>query len=155
MNTTLRSNRGFSSIVNLLVLVTLAIILTMLLLPSQDESIRAHVSQGLRQADMAKAALAQACRNSADKVVSNNADAGYFFMESKYVANIELSADCASGTMGIRVRMQNTGAKPDPEILLMSDTVRSGQVQPEWRCGLARGDAMQVPAECRDKLSLG
>jgi len=157
MSTTIRSNKGFSTVINLMVLMTFAVILAMLVLPSREESIRAHVSQGLRQADMAKTALAAACRGNSDRVIADNADAGYFFIESKYVANIQLSADCATGTMGIRVRMQNTGASLDPEILLISgaDDGPASQPQPEWRCGLATGDADQVPEDCRTFLSLG
>jgi hypothetical protein len=164
MNAAICLNKGFSSFVNLLVLITFSIILALLLLPSREEAIRAHVSQGLHQADAAKAALVMACRRNTNRIIKNNVDAGYFFVESKYVANIQLSADCASGTMGIRVRTQNTGASHDPEILLISNNadnspsreeVAPGQSQPRWRCGLAGGDTAHAPEDCRADVSMG
>jgi len=157
MSTTIRLNKGFSTAINLMALMTFALIFGLLVLPSREEVIRAHVSQGLQQADMAKTALAAACRGNSARLITDNADAGYFFIESKYVANIQLSADCAAGTMGIRVRTQNTGASPDPEILLISGAEGGpdGQPQPEWRCGLATGNAEHVPEDCRSHLSFG
>lgn len=164
MNATICLSKGFSSFVNLLVLITFSIILALLLLPSRDEAIRAHVSQGLHQADMAKAALVTACHGNTKRVIKDNADAGYFFVESQYVANIQLSADCSTGSMGIRVRTQNTGAKHDPEILLITNNadispsrgdIAPGRSQPEWRCGLTGGDMAHAPEGCRADVSMG
>ena len=163
MQTKVTNNKGFSSY-RLLILVSLLSILTVLLLPSRDDAIQARVAQGLHQADLAKSALAAVCRSGNGKVVAKNADAGFFFIESMYVAEIRLSADCSAGTMGIRIRTQNTGAELDPEILLISGTadpsVHSDGLpatagQPEWRCGLARGEAAHVPENCRVALNLG
>jgi len=163
MHAKVSNDKGFSSI-KLLVLIGLLSILTVLLLPSRDDAIQARVAQGLHQADLAKSALAAVCRSGNGKVVAKNSDAGFYFIESMYVAEIQLSADCSAGTMGIRVRTQNTGAELDPEVLLISGTAdpASGTSerpvageQPSWRCGLARGEAAHVPETCRANLSLG
>lgn len=163
MNTIFRHNRGFAAI-KLMILSALLLTLFVLMLPSREETIRARVAQGLHQADLAKTALTTACRQASRKTVSDNADVGYFFVESLYVADIRLSADCASGSMGIHIRTQNTGADMDPEILLTSGTAEgtseagslsSGESRPEWRCGLARGEAEHVPEDCRAALTPG
>ena len=147
-----------------LILISFLSTLTVLLLPSRDDAIQARVAQGLHQADLAKSALAAVCRSGNGKVVAKNSDAGFFFIESMYVAEIQLSADCSAGTMGIRVRTQNTGAELDPEILLISGTADSvsgvdglsaADGQPAWHCGLARGEAAHVPEDCRVALNLG
>ena len=163
MNTIIRQNKGFAA-VKMLVLSAFMLILFVLLLPSQDETIRARVEEGLHQVDLAKTLLATACRQGSRRTVSDNADIGFFFVESLYVADIRLTADCASGNMGIHIRTQNTGAVMDPEIRLTSGTAEgasgagslsSGEHRPEWRCGLARGEAEHVPEDCRAALTPG
>jgi hypothetical protein len=163
MNTIFHQNKGFATIM-LMALSAMLLILFVLLLPSQEETIRARVEQGLHQADLAKTALTTACRQGSRRTVSDNADIGFFFVESLYVADIRLTADCASGNMGIHIRTQNTGADTDPEILLISGTAEgtseagslsSGGSRSEWRCGLARGEAEHVPEDCRAALTLG
>jgi type IV pilus assembly protein PilA len=163
MHLNVSHDKGFTGL-KLLILIALLSALTVLLLPSQDDTIRARVTQGLHQADLAKSALAAVCRSGNGKVVAKNSDAGFFFIESMYVAEIQLSADCSAGTMGIRIRTQNTGAEQDPEILLISgrtvpsagaDGLSAAADQPEWRCGLASGEADHVPEDCRVALNLG
>ena len=148
--------RGSTSI-KLLVLTVLIFTLVVLLLPSGDDKVRARVEQGLGQLAPAKSALAAACRGGGRKVVTRNADAGFYFVESVYIAEIRLQADCATGEMGIHIRTQNTGAEMDPEILLISNMSNpaEAEAQPEWRCGIARGEITHVPDNCRTVLSLG
>ena len=155
MNATNRHSKGFSMVVNLLALATFVTVLATLVLPWRNDTVRARVSQGITQASLAGEALTAACRGDHRKVVSDNSDAGYFFIESKYVADIRLTADCSSGILGIHVRTQNTGARPDPEIVLFSRTADPDQGHPQWRCGLASGKAEQVPEECRHPVTVG
>jgi hypothetical protein len=148
--------KGNASI-KLLILTILIFTLVVLLLPSGDDKIRARVERGLDQVGQAKNALVAACRAGDRKTVARNTDAGFYFIESVYIAEIRLQADCASGEMGIRVRTQNTGAEMDPEILLISNTsdAAADTNQPEWRCGIARGEISHVPDSCRTVLSMG
>lgn len=159
MHSTARYSRGSIGI-QLMIGVAAIFTLSTLLLPTNDDTIRSRVSKGLQQAGEAKQALALACQES-KRVVYNNSDAGFLFVESMYVAEIRLSADCSTGVMDIRVRMQNTGAETDPEVLLSSGSgeaageASKGSWLPVWHCGLTRGEAAHVPADCRGARSLG
>ncbi len=163
MNSTARYSRGSIGI-QLMIGVAVVFSLSTLLLPSTDDTIRSRVSQGLQQADAAKRALTLTCQGNFDRVVSSNADAGFYFVESQYVAEIRLDANCRTGDMGIHVRFKNTGAKTEPEILLSSDAASADPnaaatsaeaIAPAWRCGLERGEATHVPADCREARNLG
>lgn len=147
--------------IKLMVLTTLIIVLVALLLPSPDQAIRIRVEQGLHQADLAKSALTATCQRGNRKTVSNNAEAGFYFVESIYVADIKMNADCTTGAMDIRIRMQNTGAEEDPEIQLSNGLGQpaGGALDPDagqaqWNCGLVRGEAEHVPEQCRAALKL-
>lgn len=148
--------RGFATL-KLMIATTVIFLSAAMQLPSGDEKIQARVEQGLSQVARAQSALVAACRQSNRKVVSGNADAGFYFVESVYVAEIRLHADCTSGEMDIRVRTQNTGAEQDPELLLIStlSDPAAAEAQPEWRCGVQRGELTHVPDNCRTALSLG
>ena len=153
--------KGYASL-KLLILTTLIVVLVALLLPSQDQAIRTRVEQGLHQADLAKSALTATCQRGNRTTVSSNADADFYFVESIYVADIEMHADCTTGEMDIRIRMQNTGAEEDPEILLsngLGDTqaepLKNAAGQTGWNCGLVRGEAEHVPEHCRSARKLG
>ena len=155
----MRSNprHGRGSIgIQIMIAMALVFLLSTLLLPSKEDTIRSRVSQGLAKANEAKQALSLACQQS-NRVVFSNADAGFHFVESMYVADIRMNADCAKGVMDIRVRMQNTGAETEPELLLSSeaDDATGGSGLPVWHCGLTRGDVSHVPADCREAVNLG
>lgn len=156
MHSTTRYSRGSIGI-QLMIGVAVIFTLSTLLLPTDDDTIRSRVSKGLQQADEAKRALTLTCQGNFNRVVSSNADAGFYFVESQYVAEIRLNADCSTGDMGIHVRFQNTGAKTEPEILLNSEAAGTAMepAAPGWHCGLERGEAAHVPADCREAQKLG
>jgi hypothetical protein len=93
--------------------------------------------------------------------VQSNADAGYSFIASSapdsYVADVQVLADCASGTMLVGVQTKNTGAQIDPVILLttsglfvpvtMLGSQGSGSIN--WHCWAYAGSKAHLPAGCR------
>jgi len=156
MRSTKHYNRGSIGI-HLMIGVAAIFTLSTLLLPTDEDTVRSRVSKGLHEADAAKRALALTCQGNFNRVVASNADAGFYFVESQYVADIRLNADCATGDMGIHVRFQNTGAQTEPEILLSNsaDGAPADSSAPVWHCGLERGKAEHVPADCRTGSKLG
>ncbi len=148
MNMQVHSNRGFSY-VKMAVLLGLVSIFGILMLPGlQNDTIRTRVTQSLNLAEPAKQALLNTCQSKSSAVVSRNAQAGYAFFETMYVADVRLSADCKEGTMEVRIRTQNTGAATDPEIVLLGQAT-APESGADWRCSLAKGEPSHVPNECR------
>lgn len=148
-------NKGFSYI-KLAIFLGLVAILFILMLPGrQDDSIRSKVEHGLSQVMPARAALANTCSRNENAVVSRNSQAGYSFIESMYLADVRVSAECSSGKMEIRVKTQNTGSAMDPVIVLFGSVVDSAENPAlmfdgiEWSCALAKGNPAHVPDHCR------
>ena len=156
MNFNLHFYGGYSYIKFAILLGLLAILLLILLPGYQDDTIRNKVTQGLKMVEPARNALVSTCNAKSDAVVSRNSQAGYAFFESMYVADVRLSADCNSGEMEVLVKLQNTGADTDPEIVLMSESGNTLGANPDaqnndWSCFIARGQSSHVPGECRTK----
>ncbi len=147
-----KSPRGFTLIELMIVIAIIATLVAIALPAYQDYSIRAKVGEGLSIAATAKMALADTCQTDGSLIISDGAQVGFIFEESKFVLAVEIAADCSTGSMAIAIQTQNTGADDDPIILLTTNgfffLVASGS-SASWNClGVAQKSA-HLPAGCR------
>lgn len=109
-----------------------------------------HIETALKAADGAKVAVVEAAtvqggikRVKADGLGYNHAATG-----NPYVARI----DIADGGV-ITILTKNTGAAPDPQLLLVP--IQGGDINQapiSWRCSTSVGDTAASPANCRDTI---
>ena len=160
MTTPRHRTTGFTLIELMIVIAIIAVVLAIALPVYQDYTIRSKVTEGLSVAAAAKLAVAETCQSDPAASVQSNADAGYSFIESSapdsYVADVQVLADCASGTMLVGVQTKNTGAQIDPVILLTTNSLfvpvamlnrRPGSIN--WHCWGYAGSKAHLPAGCR------
>lgn len=116
-----------------------------------DTTVRQRVDLGMALAEDARLALEHTCRSNASAVVSDNLDAGYFYIPSgganDYARRILLGADCAAREMAIVLWTTHTGAAVDP-VLEWAGEVNGEEIN--WTCHLILGDVRHVPGECRN-----
>ena len=133
MNVKANSNKGFFYYKVAILMGLVAILLVIVLPGFQDDTIRERVTTGLDAVEPARQALVKTCQSRSDAVISRNAQAGYSFFEQMYVADVKVAADCRAGMMGIRVRLQNTGADWDPVVLFLSEQEKIENAS-GWQC---------------------
>jgi type IV pilus assembly protein PilA len=161
MNPTRHLLFGFSLVDLMIALAVVAVLLALALPSDRDSTIRAKVAEALRVAVDAELAVAETCRSDGTRTVDSNDDAGYSFTKSSdpdsYVADVQVLADCPSGTMGIIVTTKNTGAEFEPVILLTSDgrftpvglNVDTGNGRINWYCSGLSASPAHLPSGCR------
>lgn len=156
------SLKGYT-LIELMIVITIAVMLMSLALPAyQDYSIRTKTTEALSLANHAKTLLTFACQLNPDKMITQNSDAGYHFTESlgdnSYIADIQIQANCATGTLWVWIKTRNTGADIDPQLYLFTEnasfTKLGNLVNSEtyqWEC---YGDAESIthlPAACKPR----
>ena len=140
---------GFTLIELMIVIATIAIILTLALPVYSNYATRAKVAEALSLGNAAKTAVSAACLENINIAALTNVTAGYGFTEimgdDSYVRNIQASGPCTDPV--ITITTKNTGTAPDPVITL------TGEVQPasgriEWRCTSTTPNYL-LPPTCR------
>ncbi len=162
MHPAMRSPRGYT-LIELMIVIAIAVMLMSLALPAyQDYSIREKTTEALNLASVAKSVLTSTCQMDMDKKVTQNGDAGYYFTETfgehSYVANIQVQANCATGTMWIWIKTKNTGAGTDPQLYLFTDNAwftKLGDLidseSYQWECYGDAESETHLPATCKPR----
>jgi len=141
--------RGFTLIELMIVIATIAIILTLALPVYSNYTIRAKIAEALSLGNAALTAVTVACLQDRTIPALSNSLAGYAFVESpgedSFVRSIEAGGPCSDPVISITTK--NTGALPDPVIILMGAR-RSDNGQIVWRCSSTTPNYM-LPTMCR------
>lgn len=162
MQHTRQPTTGFTLIELLIVISSIAVLTAIALPVYQDYAIRSNAEQALNTVAAAKRAVTEICLSKPDTVVESNGDTGFSFSESmapdSLLANVQVQANCAAGTMWVGVRTKNTGANRDPVLLLTS----LGPFVPlelgsrnglpgavKWDCRGVAERAAHLPSGCR------
>jgi len=154
------TSRGIS-LLEVIIAFAITSILVAATMPNyQDYTVRARVTEGLRQAMPAQSALVKACMKDEHAIVNENRDAGYVYATSSpdkdFVDKVVLAADCENKDLVVMVWLYNTGSLQDPVIewtaKVPSGVMTEGFEPPYyWNCRIIRGEFAHVPPECRKR----
>ncbi len=137
--------KGFTLIELMIVIAIIAIILTLALPVYTNYSIRAKLGEALSVAAAAKTAVAATCNEHVTLPALDNDLAGYGYSPSTWVQSIEISGPCTEPV--ITVLTQDTGAQPDPQIVLTGAFATSTSAI-NWVC-TSDAEDFQLPPTCR------
>jgi prepilin-type N-terminal cleavage/methylation domain-containing protein len=136
--------RGFTLVELMIVLAIVAVILTIALPVYSDYAIRTKVTKAIGVAEGAKTAVSKTCTEYPKMRAITPENVQYkFSVQSKYVQNILISGSCTSPEIAIRT--QNTGASPDP-VIILEGYLENGEIR--FRCNTT-GSGIHAPPECR------
>lgn len=140
---------GFTLIELMIVIATLAILMTMALPLYSNYTIRAKLAEALSVANTTKTSLAATCNESPRLLNVRNKLAGHFFEEGVgdgYVENVEIGGTCSNPQITITTR--NTGQSPDP-VLALQGSLEPASGQMTWTCFSANTPGWLLPKRCR------
>ena len=140
---TLHHSKGITLIELLIILATIAIILSLALPIYSNYSIRARVTEAVSFASKARNITENACLAEPTIEELSNTRAGYTFQESTYVNSIEISGPCTAPV--ITITTQNTGAQIPQVITLTGDSSEAGKFS--WIC--TSSDKYYAAGSCR------
>jgi Tfp pilus assembly major pilin PilA len=129
----------------MIVIATIAIILTLALPVYSNYTIRAKVGEALGLAASAKTSVAATCIEDPTILSLSPTLAGYAFGGSQYVESILIEGPCTAPVITINTRQ--TGAQTDP-ILTLTGNFPLGSSSITWTC-TANGANIYVPQTCR------
>ena len=143
-----RVSKGFTLIELMIVIAIIAILVALALPAYQDYTIRTKVAEGLSLAASAKLAGAETCQSDPILTIADNNNAGYEFVVSKYVEDIQITGGCNTGEfIAINIETNaNTGADTSVDMLL-NGAISNGNI--DWDCSLVGGEPRHVPSTCR------
>jgi len=137
-------NVGFTVIELTTVVAVFAVTLAMAVPAYSNYKIRAKVTESLYLAAAAKTAITSTCQDDVTITNLTTQNTGYYFQETKYVFNIELSGPCSAPI--ITVTTQATGAQPNPVLTISGDfALNDGRIT--WTCVCTSLD-VHVPESC-------
>ena len=143
-------SKGFTLIELMIVIATIAIILTLALPVYSSYSIRAKISKGLSFANASvTAVVSAACIENRSKEGLTNSALGYAFSpgDQDYIDDIQVSGHCTNPMITIRTR--NTGQLPNP-ILILTGNQEIGAQQFLWTCSSDNTPNFLLPKSCRN-----
>lgn len=136
---------GFTLIEFVIVVASIAIILTIAMPVYTDYTIRAKLKDVLGAATTGQAAVAAACTENPELTGLTNAAVGYDPEASIWVEDIVVSADCRTPIITISTR--NTGAPADPRITLTGNLAED-HASIAWLCTTTARN-QHAPSTCR------
>ena len=136
---------GFTLIELMIVIATIAIILTLALPVYSNYTIRAKVGEALGIAASAKTSVAATCIEDPTILLLNPTLTGYAFGGSQYVESILIEGPCTDPV--ITIKTWQTGAVADP-VLTLTGNFPSGSSKITWTC-TTNGSNIYVPQTCR------
>ena len=143
-----RVSKGFTLIELMIVIAIIAILVALALPAYQDYTVRTKVSEGLSVAASAKLAGAETCQSDPSIAAMTNALAGYEFVASKYVSNVQITGTCANAGDVIVTATVNaaTGSASAPFDLVLTGTNNTSNI--DWVC-TSGGPNKHLPSTCR------
>ena len=142
-----RVSKGFTLIELMIVIAIIAILVALALPAYQDYTVRTKVSEGLSVAASAKLAGAETCQTNPSVTTMTNALAGYEFIASKYVTNVQITGSCANAANLIVTATVGTATgTPTAFDLVLTGTNNTSNI--DWVC-TSTGPNKHVPATCR------
>ena len=145
----LKAMNGFTLIELMIVIATIAIILTLALPVYSTYTIRAKLGESLSVAAAAKIAVSATCLENPLIPALTEALAEYQFdgslLADSYVNTVSISGPCSAPV--ISTLTKNTGATPDPTVFLTGSFILgSGRI--EWTC-TSDTPNQNLPITCR------
>jgi type IV pilus assembly protein PilA len=141
---------GFTLIELMIVIATIAIILMLALPVYSNYMIRSKIAEALSVGNAAVTAVGATCIEDITIPALTNSKAGYSFTASghdeAYVDNVQAGGPCTDPV--ITITTKNTGASPDP-VILLTGFFRAGAGSMTWVCSSTSPDNL-LPATCRD-----
>ena len=148
-NHEVKSINGFTLIELMIVIATIAIILTLALPVYSTYSIRAKIAQSLSVGATAKTAVSATCIENPLITGLTPTLAGYIFdpvtLPDSYIALIDISGPCTAPL--ITTVTKNTGADPAPTVFLTGSFIVGSQ-RIDWTC-TSDTPNQNLPTTCR------
>ena len=136
---------GFT-LIELMIVVGIIAILVALAIPAyQDYTVRTKVGEALSVSAAAKTGRTEACQTN-PLLTPSNANAGYSFTASNYVASVVIGGTCTAPT--VVMTTQGVGATPAP-VIVLTGNYSQGAGRYNWVCSKTAGDNNHVPSTCR------
>ena len=129
----------------MIVMATIAILVSIALPAYQEYSIRTKITESLTVSVAAKSALNEFCQVEPLRPPTNNL-IGYSFAPSQYVASVIVGGSCNAPTITMTTR--GTGALLSP-VLVMEAQFTNEDGRFMWTCSALTGTETLVPTACR------
>jgi len=131
----------------MIVVATIAIILTLALPVYTNYSIRAKIGEALSVAAAAKTTVAATCMENPNLTGLDNGAVGYAFDQSNWIESITVSEDCTGPVITMVTR--NTGAPAPAPVITLTGSLNNSEGRVSWTCASPNAPNYIVPSTCR------